>query len=142
MKRTLLITLLVCLVPAMFSLLPGGGPAFAASAQPYRFHTEWAKLSAVDGRKLTPPVEKNISMAVLWLLPEPGYHTYAHEQGDEGIPLTVSVLADGKLFLPKKSRSTTSGGRFPCLPAEPVISMIRTGTSPSFSFSGKRKSGP
>lgn len=102
MKRTLLITLLVCLVPAMFSLLPGGGPAFAASAQPYRFHTEWAKLSAVDGRKLTPPVEKNISMAVLWLLPEPGYHTYAHEQGDEGIPLTVSVLADGETLPPEK----------------------------------------
>lgn len=96
MKRMLRFLSFVCLFAVLFSaLVQRENSAFAATEQPYRFHTEWAKLSAVDGRQLTPPVDKNTSMAVLWLLPAPGYHTYAHESGDEGIPLTVTVLADG-----------------------------------------------
>ena len=84
-----------CLVFALV-LLSGGKPAPASDDEPYRFHTEWAKLSAVDGRQLTPPVDTNTCMAVLWLLPSQGYHTYTHEPGDEGMPLTVTVLADGR----------------------------------------------
>ncbi len=96
MKRLLRMFSLVWLLAALLPLLGDGGSAFAATEPPYRFLTEWAKLSAVDGRQLTPPVDRNTSMAVLWLLPSQGYHTYAHEAGDEGIPLTVTVLADGE----------------------------------------------
>ena len=96
MKRLLRIFGLVWLLAVMLPFLPGEDSARAANEPPYRFLTEWAKLSAVDGRQLQPPVDKNTSMAVLWLLPSAGYHTYAHEAGDEGIPLTVTVLADGE----------------------------------------------
>ena len=96
MKKMSRFLVLVCLLSAALSLLCGGRLSVAAEEPPYTFHTEWAKLSAVDGRQLTPPLEKNTCMAVLWLLPSPGYHTYAHEAGDEGIPLTVTVLADGR----------------------------------------------
>lgn len=72
--------------------------AVAEANPPYRFHTEWVKLSAVDGRQLDPPTDKNIAMAVLWLIPAPGYHTYAHEPGDEGMPLSVSVHSEGAPF--------------------------------------------
>ncbi|WP_298067737.1 cytochrome c biogenesis protein CcdA [uncultured Mailhella sp.] len=67
----------------------------ADETPPYRFHTEWVKLSAVDGKQLAPPTDRNISMAVLWLIPSPGYHTYAHEPGDEGMPLSVSAQTEG-----------------------------------------------
>jgi len=63
-------------------------------APAYRFHTEWVKLSSIDGRTLTPPVEKNISMAVLWLIPSDGHYTYAHDSRS-GIPLNVTALTDG-----------------------------------------------
>ncbi len=96
MKRLLRNFFLVWLIAALLPLVFGGGSALAAADPPYRFLTEWAKLSAVDGRRLTPPLDRNTSMAVLWLLPSQGYHTYAHEAGDEGIPLTVTVLADGE----------------------------------------------
>ena len=96
MKRLLRVLCLFCLLTTLLPFLTGGASALADTDPPYRFHTEWAKLSAVDGRQLTPPVDKNTSMAVLWLLPAQGYHTYAHEAGDEGIPLTVTVLADGE----------------------------------------------
>lgn len=69
--------------------------ATTETTPPYRFHTEWVKLSAVDGRQLDPPTDKNIAMAVLWLIPAPGYHTYAHDPGDEGIPLSISVRSEG-----------------------------------------------
>ena len=72
----------VWLIAALLPLLSAGGSALAAVEPPYRFLTEWAKLSAVDGRQLSPPLDKNTSMAVLWLLPSQGYHTYAHEAGD------------------------------------------------------------
>ena len=96
MKRLLRMFSVVWLIAALLPLLSAGGSALAAAEPPYRFLTEWAKLSAVDGRQLSPPLDKNTSMAVLWLLPSQGYHTYAHEAGDEGIPLTVTVLADGE----------------------------------------------
>ena len=108
------------LLLALFFVFSGGKAASAASDLPYRFHTDWAKLSAVDGRTLTPPLEKNTSMAVLWLMPQPGYHTYAHENGDEGIPFTVTVLADGEPlapgkvqihYLPGAESSLPSGGK-------------------------------
>lgn len=96
MKRMLRFLFAVSLILTLLHVLPGGSSALADSEPPYRFHTEWAKLSAVDGRQLLPPLDRNTSMAVLWLLPAQGYHTYAHEAGDEGIPLTVKVLADGE----------------------------------------------
>ena len=91
----------------------------AETVPPYRFHTEWVKLSAVDGRQLEPPTDKNTAMAVLWLIPSPGYHTYAHEPGEEGIPLTVSVLDDGTprpadqvqiRYVPGVKKSLSTGG--------------------------------
>ena len=95
MKKAVLpffsIYLLVFLIFAML----GAGPCSAAQPLPYRFHTEWTKLSAVDGRQLSPPVDENAAMAVLWLIPEPGYYTYAHEPGPEGMPLNVAVSREG-----------------------------------------------
>ena len=96
MKRMSRFLWVVVFVLTLLPVFSGGGSSLAAEEAPYRFHTEWAKLSAVDGRQLTPPVDKNTAMAVLWLLPSQGYHTYAHEPGDEGMPLTVTVLADGE----------------------------------------------
>ena len=95
MKRVFHALACLCLLATFFCTLPGAGPAFAAQALPYRFHTEWYKLSAVDGRELSPPVGENCAMAVLWLLPEEGYYTYSHEPGDEGMPLKVAALAEG-----------------------------------------------
>lgn len=135
MKRLLRIFCLVCLVAVLFPLLQSGGSARASGEPPYRFHTEWAKLSAVDGRQLQPPVDRNTSMAVLWLLPSAGYHTYAHEAGDEGIPLTVTVLADGEPLSESKVQvhytagtevSLTGGGKSRQLfDAAPVFLVFR-----------------
>ncbi|WP_144277292.1 protein-disulfide reductase DsbD family protein [Mailhella massiliensis] len=120
MNRMLRFLLPFGLLLALLFVLPCGKAASASSGLPYRFHTEWAKLSAVDGRTLTPPLEKNTSMAVLWLMPQSGYHSYAHEGGDEGIPLTVTVLADGEPlgpgkvqihYVPGTETSLPSGGR-------------------------------
>ena len=80
---------------ALLCAFLGADSAFAAQSPPYRFHTEWTKLSAVDGRELTPPVEENAAMAVLWLIPEAGYYTYSHEPGSEGMPLKVTVACEG-----------------------------------------------
>ena len=96
MKRISRFFCLLFFALALLPVLAGERPALAADDAPYRFHTEWAKLSAVDGRQLTPPMDRNTCMAVLWLLPSQGYHTYAHDPGDEGIALTVTVLVEGK----------------------------------------------
>ena len=135
MKRMSRFLFLVCLLSAALCLLCGEKLSFAAEEPPYRFHTEWAKLSAVDGRQLSPPLDKNTSMAVLWLLPSPGYHTYAHEAGDEGIPLTVTVMADGKPlpegqvqihYTPGREISLAGGGRSRQLfDAAPVFLVFR-----------------
>ena len=110
MNRMLRFLLPFGLLLALLFVLPCGKAASASSGLPYRFHTEWAKLSAVDGRTLTPPLEKNTSMAVLWLMPQSGYHSYAHEGGDEGIPLTVTVLADGELPRQREARGCAEKG--------------------------------
>ncbi|MBQ8665116.1 MAG: hypothetical protein IJ474_04980, partial [Mailhella sp.] len=83
-----------------------------ASAAPYRFHTEWAQLSAKDMAELSVPDEQSGSahaaVAVLWLIPGQGYYTYAHEPGGEGMPLDVHLLPS----------STASGSDAPAeLPA-------------------------
>ena len=93
MKRSRFLSLL-CLFTVLAMAL-ALGRADAVQAPPYRFHTEWAKLSAMDGRRLSPPVDQNVDVAVLWLIPSAGYYTYGHEAGEEGMPLSVSVLADG-----------------------------------------------
>ena len=85
------IVILACLAFALLS----AGSSNAAQPLPYRFHTEWTKLSAVDGRQLSPPVDENAAMAVLWLIPEQGYYTYAHDPGSEGMPLKVAVSCEG-----------------------------------------------
>ncbi len=98
MKRVLSLLASVMLIAAFCCAFLGTGSALAAQTPPYRFHTEWAKLSAVDGRKLTPPVDANAALAVLWLIPEPGYYTYSHSSGGEGMPLKVSILSEGSLL--------------------------------------------
>lgn len=95
MKRIFHSFAVAILFALMLCAFLGAGSAFAAQNLPYRFHTEWYKLSAVDGRELSPPVDENCAMAVLWLTPETGYYTYSHEPGDEGMPLKVTALADG-----------------------------------------------
>jgi thiol:disulfide interchange protein DsbD len=119
MKKMLNALSLVLGIMLCLAFLLAGDHAHAAISLPYRFHTEWAKLSAVDGRKLDSSLDKNISMAVLWMLPEPGYHTYAHIPGEDGIPLTVAVLADGDVlpsssvqvrYTPGTETPVTSGG--------------------------------
>ena len=75
MKRTFHVFAAVSLLALMLCAFLGAGSAFAAQNLPYRFHTEWYKLSAVDGRELSPPVDENCAMAVLWLTPEAGYYT-------------------------------------------------------------------
>ena len=135
MKRMSRFLFLVCLLSVALTLLCGERRLSAAEEPPYRFHTEWAKLSAVDGRQLSPPIDRNTSMAVLWLLPSPGYHTYAHEAGDEGIPLTVTVMADdkplpeGKVqihYTPGREIALAGGGRSRQLfDAAPVFLVFR-----------------
>ncbi|MBR4423575.1 MAG: hypothetical protein IKS68_05065, partial [Mailhella sp.] len=86
-------------------LLAWAGAVLAADPAPFFFKTEWSRLSAVDGRELSPPLDKNVPMAVLWLIPGQGYHTYAHEPGAEGTPLRVQALA-GNAPLPSSSVQT------------------------------------
>ncbi|MBP3730661.1 MAG: thioredoxin family protein [Mailhella sp.] len=81
--------LLLCL------LLAWTGGVNASPVSPYSFRTEWAKLSAVDGKALAHGIDKNVFMTVLWLLPEDGYHTYSHTPGADGTPLTIQAYADG-----------------------------------------------
>lgn len=131
MKRMLRFIFPFGLLLALFFVFPCGRAASAASDLPYRFHTEWAKLSAVDGRTLTPPLEKNTSMAVLWLMPQPGYHTYAHNGGDEGIPLTVTVLADGEPLSPGKVQIHYIAGTETSLPGGGK-SFLYSGVTPVF----------
>ena len=95
MKRVVPPSLAIYILVFLAFVFLGAGPSSAAQSLPYRFHTEWTKLSAVDGRQLSPPVDENAAMAVLWLIPEPGYYTYAHEPGPEGMPLKVSASCDG-----------------------------------------------
>lgn len=78
-----------CLLAALWSLSPHGGARGADL--PYSFHVEWAALTPAEGRQLTPPVELDVSvpLAVLWLTPKDGYHTYAHEPGEGAMPTEV-----------------------------------------------------
>ncbi len=116
MKRSRFLSLL-CLFTVLAVAL-ALGRADAAQAPPYRFHTEWAKLSAMDGRRLSHPVDQNVDVAVLWLIPSAGYYTYGHEAGEEGMPLSVSVLADGaplpqdavQIQYPRGRESRSAGG--------------------------------
>ena len=95
MKRVLHAIASLAFLATLVCAFLGAGTASANQALPYRFHTEWCRLSAVDGRELSPPIGENCAMAVLWLIPEEGYYTYSHEPGDEGMPLKVTPLAEG-----------------------------------------------
>ncbi len=81
----------------LFCLVCGAATAHAA---PYRFHTEWAKLSEKETDRLFAASQQkkndHAAVAVLWLIPEPGYYTYSHEPGGEGMPLDVRVLPSGE----------------------------------------------
>jgi len=73
-------------------------PSRGEEEPPYSFRTEWAKLSTHDGSQLIPPVSSNASVAVLWLLPRSGYHTYAYSAGSDGFPLQVKAMANGEVL--------------------------------------------
>ena len=131
MKRMSRFLWVIVFALTLLPVLAGGKSAFASEEPPYRFHTEWAKLSAVDGRQLTPPVDKNTAMAVLWLLPSPGYHTYAHEPGDEGMPLNVTVLANGEPLPEGKVQIHYTSGEEVSLPGGGTSHQLN-GASPVF----------
>ena len=101
-------------------ILAWAGIALAVDPAPFFFKTEWARLSAVDGRELAPPLDRNVPMAVLWLIPGQGYHTYAHEPGAEGAPLRIRALAGGSplpsssvqaFYVAGSERSDASGAK-------------------------------
>ena len=118
MKKLLLILLLLIASALPHPLFPSR--ALSADAEPpYSFITEWSKLSAVDARYILGDVDKNILLAVLWLNPAPGYHTYSDKPGDEGTPLVVKALSNGEaiseqavriLYVPGEKKSDEFGG--------------------------------
>lgn len=80
-----------CLLVALLCLLPSGGARGAEL--PYGFHVEWAALTPAEGQRLAPPVELDASvpLAVLWLTPQDGYHTYAHKPGEGAMPTEIGL---------------------------------------------------
>ncbi len=73
-------------------------PASAAEL-PYEFRVEWMRLTDQERKALEPPVDAD-TVAVLWLLPKEGYHTYAHDSDDGAMPAKVEAPGTEVRYLP------------------------------------------
>ena len=71
----------------------------SAAELPYEFRVEWMRLTDQEGKALTPPVDA-ATVAVLWLLPKEGYHTYAHDPGDGAMPTRIEAPGADVRYLP------------------------------------------
>lgn len=70
----------------------------SASDLPYGFRVEWGHLTEQECAELQVPA--GTAVAVLWLLPDEGYHTYAHEPGEGGMSTSVEALGAEARYLP------------------------------------------
>jgi thiol:disulfide interchange protein DsbD len=78
--------LALCLVPWLarpVSAQQDPGPALVADSAPVSARFELFQQDRGQG--------ENALLAVLWITPDPGWHTYAHINGEAGAPLSASV---------------------------------------------------
>lgn len=103
---------------------------FSASAAelPYSFRVEWASLTDEEGGTLHPPA-KSAVVAVLWLLPSEGYHTYDHAPGEEAMPTVVTAPGADVRYVPGISRADVFG--------PDVTVRVYDGPTPVFLLFGK-----
>lgn len=86
------VILLACFVLAAVAFRP-----VSAAELPYGFRVEWKRLMPHEAEEIAEEIagESNLpphtTVAVLWLLPEEGYHTYAHDPGEGAMPTQVEV---------------------------------------------------
>lgn len=94
MKKSLCLLFFIFLASVhMMPLATAWAAEREATESPYTFRLEWAlhtpEKAGADEKLLAAP------MAVIWLQPQPGYHTYSPEPGEGAFPTRLSFV-DGK----------------------------------------------